>query len=582
MPSHESAKPTEFSILGAITGSLQPSKDEIDDRRAKLQTSNMLAVGRVGVKAPHPIRAQELSKRVMTAYRVAGAATNWITNRTLTGDISTPVNDATSPRLFPAQFNISELAAVSGWPLGSPYIAGLPQSRTRHMHVNNSVPAGGGGNTVLGDSNVPGSSRDIGVEQLQRMKHIHVIGPIGVGKTAMLTGLIKQDMDNGNGVVLIETKGDLFHAALERVPAHRMKDVIVWDLDDTDYPLGFNVLRQSTSKSAVDELNALIGALYPESGVLTTGPLYHGVHALAENPNGTFIDLLTMINPQTEDEKRWRAELVKNLKNKELKKWWDAYLAKDAKEEATEAKPLRRRLWPFVARQEIRNSLGQSESSFYMEDVVRDGKILLVNLNGVRIGQESASIIGTLIMNSVWNSVRTTAHERPVILYMDEFQNFVTMPTSPADMLAQSRSFGLGMVLAHQYLGQLGDELREAVLTNARTKIVFQTTSKDARTMSNEFGRLVTPEDFMNLQEREVIARVATANGVSQPFTMRTKDLSRPSSNPRQLRYQSRAVYGRPVDEVEAGIDQRRRGTEKPAKARPAPGWKTLDEVEQA
>lgn len=578
LPTHDGARSNEFSIIKSILGTGPASKDEIDDRRAKLITSNVLAVGRVMVMAPHELRAAELSRRVVTAFSSASGHSNWITTKAMNGNFSERANLALAPMLFPAQFNVSELSAVSGWPLGTPYIAGLPQSRTRHMHVNNSVPSGGGGNTVLGVSNVPGNERDIGIEPINRMQHIHALGPIGSGKTFFLGGLIEQDMNNGLGVVLIETKGDLFHMALERVPAHRRQDVIVWDLDDSDFPLGFNVLRQSTSKSAVDELNSLMTALYPESGVLTTGPLYHGLHALAESEHGTFVDLLTMINPQTDDEKRWRTDLVKGLKNREIKKWWETYLAKDPKEEAIEAKPLRRRLWPFVARQDIRNSLGQSDSSFFMEDVVREGKILLINLNGVRIGQESASIIGTLVMNSVWNAVRRVQHERAVILYMDEFQNFLTMPTSPSEMLAQSRSFGLGMVLAHQYLDQLSNkDLRSAVLTNARTKVIFQTSSDDARVMSAEFGRQVTAEDFMNLQKREAIVRVATSNGVSQPFTMKTKDLSRPSSNPRDIRAESRVKYGRPVDEVEAAIEERRKGIPTPRSKRPNLGIREWD-----
>jgi type IV secretory pathway TraG/TraD family ATPase VirD4 len=216
-----------------------------------------------------------------------------------------------------------------------------------------------------------------------------------------------------------------------------------------------------------------------------------------------------------------------------------------------------------------------------MEDVVRDGKILLINLNGVRIGQQTASIIGTLVMNSVWNAVRTTKHEKPVILYMDEFQNFVTMPTSPSEMLAQSRSFGLGMVLAHQHTGQLKNELRDAVLANARSKIVFQTTANDARLMAAEFGSQVRMEDFMNLRHREAISRVTTSTGVSAPFTMRTRNLSKPTSNPRYIRELSRSKYGRPVEIVEQSIEVRRQGTKKPGK-RPSIGWKTLDDEQSA
>ena len=559
-PSKEADSPTtEFSLTRALWGKLSASHDEIEDRRKKLDQPNMQAIGRIGVKTPHFLRSKQLMRGVLKDFSSVGSAANHfrevhINPKKLQGTI----NDATTPRFFPCKLNVSELVPMVSWPIGAPYIAGLPQSRTRHMHVSNAVPGKGEGMTVIGQSNVSAQGRDVAIEPIERMKHVHIIGPIGSGKTALASMMAEQDMQNGNGVVLIETKGDLFQAALERVPANRLQDVIVWDVDDTDFPIGFNVLRQSTSRSAVDELNALIQAMYPESGLMTTGPLYHAVHALAEYPQGTFVDLPTFLSPQNDQERQWREDLVKNLNNKQVKKYWLDYFSRDQKKQDADSAPLQRRMWEFVSRAEIRNSLGQSESSFYMEDVVRDGKILLVNLNGVRIGQKSASLIGTLIMNSVWNAVRTTEHEKPVILYMDEFQNFVTMPTSPHEMLAQSRSFKLGMVLAHQHTGQLKNDLRDAVLANARSKIVFQTTANDARVMASEFGLHVKPEDFMNLRHREAIARVATATGISQPFTMRTKDLSRPSANPRLIKSVSRNQYGRPVHEVEAAIDARR------------------------
>lgn len=585
VPPHKESNPTtnDWSLMKALLNPNAPAgTDEVEDRRRKLETPNMLAIGRIAVAAPHEMRAKEIAREVLHAFAEAKVGRNWLTNKRISPDkLRAVINRATTPMLFPAQLNMAEAASFISWPIGSPYIAGLPQSRTRHMHVNNSVPSGGNGNTVIGISNVPGKEREIGIEPLFHMNHALVMGPTNSGKTSELTNMIQDVMKNGMGVVLIETKGDLFEMALERIPPDRFDDVIVWDMNETDWPVGFNVFRQSTSRSATDEINNLITTMYPDSGVLTTGPLYHGVHALAEYEHGTLVDLPTLLSPQTDEERRWREELVKNLKNREVRKYWEAYLGKEAKTQDKEAEPLKRRLWQFVSRPEIRNSLGQSESSFYMEDVVKEGKILLINLNGVRIGQNTASIIGTLIMNSVWNSVRTTKHDKPVIMFMDEFQNFVTMPTSPSDMLAQARSFGLGMVLAHQHTDQLNDSLKNAVLANARTKIIFQTTAKDARIMASEFGRNVTPEDFMNLQHREAIARVATSSGVSHPFTMRTKNVSKPTSNPRYIREISRSKYGRPVEVVEQSIEVRRQAAKKQSK-RPNIGWKTLDEEQSA
>lgn len=551
---------TNFSVMKSLLGNTTAGSDEIEDRRKKLQTPTMPGVGRVAVMAPHSLRAKELIRAVLKDFSNASTSGNYFKEKHIrTSKLDRVINTAATPRFMPCLLNVDELIPVISWPIGAPYIAGLPQSRTRHMHVNNAVPSRGDGNTVVGEARTSGTNqRDVAIETIERMKHIHIIGPIGSGKTAEITNIAEQDMKDNFGVVLIETKGDLYHAVLERVPSNRWKDVIVWDMDDTEFPIGFNVLRQSSSRSAVGELGALIRAMYPESGLMTTEPLRFVLQALSEYTEGTFVDIPTFLSPSTDAERQWRLDIVKGLKNRETKRYWERYLKNNAKQQDVDSAPLRRRMSEFISSGEIRNSLGQSESSFYMEDVVRDGKILLINLNGVRIGQQTASLMGTFVMNAVWNAVRTTHHERPVILYMDEFQNFVTMPTSPSEMLAQSRSFGLGMVLAHQHTGQLKPELRDAVLANARSKIVFQTTANDARIMASEFGLHIRPEDFMNLQHREAIARVATKTGISQPFTMRTKDLSRISSNPRIIKAQSRAQYGRPVDEVEVAIDARR------------------------
>src|SRR4028118_242458 len=125
-----------------------------------------------------------------------------------------------------------------------------------------------------------------------------------------------------------------------------------------------------------------------------------------------------------------------------------------------------------------------------MTDVVRDNKILLVTLGG--IGEDSASLAGTLILDALWRAVKTTPSDKPTFLYMDEFQKMLKLPIEPETLLAEARGHGLGMVLAHQHLNQLPRELRQAVLANARTKVVFQTTAEDGAAFSREFGSSVS------------------------------------------------------------------------------------------
>ncbi|KUM39030.1 type IV secretion system DNA-binding domain-containing protein [Arthrobacter sp. EpRS71] len=569
----------DWSILRALLNPGAPAgSDEIDDRRRKLETPNMLAVGRIAVAAPHEIRANKIAGEVMHAFAEAKVGRNWLTQKQINPEkLAHTIGNATTPMLFPAQLNLPEATSFISWPVGSPYIAGLPQSRTRHMHVTNVVPREG---TVIGTSTVPGSNRDIAIDRESRLQHVHIMGPTKSGKTWLSTNMAVQDMNDGSGLVLIDPKGDLYQRVLERVPAHRMNDVIVWDLDDTDFPIGFNVLRQGSSRAAIDELNGLITNLFPES-LSAPQVMYHGLHALAGS--GTFVDLPSMIKP-TPEEEAWQRKVVRNIEDTQIKKFWQEYLNESTSRKGQqqsradmELGVLLRRIWPFVSRSEIRNSLGQLDSTFTMPDLVSNNKILLVNLNGVRIGQQAASLMGTLIMNALWGAVRTTPHTAPVMLYMDEFQNFVALPTDPADMLAQSRSFGLGMVLAHQNLTQLTNkELKDAVLANCRSKIVFQTTAKDAKAMSPEFGPQVRAEDLQNLRHRETISRVATADGVSQAFTMRTKEAFRETGNIRQVIQQSRARYGRPLAEVEQEIDTRRTGPSATPEERPNIGRRKI------
>lgn len=568
----------EAGLTRKLVGRLNASDDEIRDRTEKLKHPNFSAVGRVAVLAqPEHVRA--LTGNIMKSLAATATGANRLAGYTRTNRKTIEaVNLASTPWQFPAQVNTTELASLISWPTGRPYIAGLARSRTRIMHVPQSVPVSGVGATVIGASNAQGKERKIAIEAVDMLKHVHIMGPTESGKTSLAAYMAEQTMKNGSGLVLIETKGDLFRAIMERVPPKRIDDVIVWDVDDTDYYLGFNFLRQSSSRSAIDELNALMGRLFPESGVLTTGPLYHGLHALAEHPKGTLIDLMALLDPRNEEEKRWRLDLIASLKKREIRRYWEDYIKQDAATQSRNAEPLKRRMWQFIGRAEIKNSLGQSESTFYMDDVVRDGKILLINLNSVRIG-DGAGILGSLLLSSLWNSVRSVQHEREVILYMDEFQNFINLSatTSPSDMLAMSRSFGLGLVLAHQHLGQITDrELSDALLANARSKIVFQTTDRDARTMASEFGSLVRPDDLMNLQRREAIARVATSSGVSEPFTMRTLDLGPGTSRPSEIRRLSRQKYGRAADDVDREIEVRRTGADQRPRKKPPTGQQSV------
>lgn len=228
------------------------------------------------------------------------------------------------------------------------------------------------------------------------------------------------------------------------------------------------------------------------------------------------------------------------------------------------------RIWQLNNRRSIRNIIGQSTSTVSLGGVIRGNKILLVNLARATQGKDTAGLLGSLLLNSLWSAVQSGAANlaRPTMLYLDEFQDFLNLPIVPADMFAQAHSLGLAMTVAHQFLGQLSREPQDATANNARSKVVFQTSADEARSFARGFGGTVTEPDFMNQRRFEVIAPLATSDGVSRPVTGVTLPPVDETGLSDEVRRMSRATYGRPAAEVEAEI-KRRRGTQ------PAPAAST-------
>src|SRR5947208_12897931 len=203
--------------------------------------------------------------------------------------------------------------------------------------------------------------------------------------------------------------------------------------------------------------------------------------------------------------------------------------------------------------------VGQVEPRFRVDEVFTKRKIVLVSLSKGLIGPEAAALLGSLFVAELWQAVlgrAAIAPERrhPVVVYADEFQDYVHLPTDMADALAQARGLGVGLTLAHQHLAQLPASLRAAVFANARSRVCFQLAGDDAQTMARFSGGLLEPNDFQRLRRFEAYAQLVVAGEVTDFASLRTLPLPAASSDPQAIRRLSRERYGRPVDEVEAEI----------------------------
>lgn len=555
-----------------ITGEILADQDEVKDRRAKLSEPNVLGVLRLAAKAETDARADHLLYRVQAALASVRSPHNRFKKRRFVMYLEDRVRNASGSMVYSSQLSASELVGLIAWPIGGPHIAGLPQSRARHLPATEAIPRVG---RVIAVSNFPGAERPLALSTVDSCKHLHVVGPTGVGKTTLLANLIAQDMGAGHGVILIESKGDLFQEALDRVPKNRLDDVVILDVTDTDYPVGFNILQGSSQIVAAD-IQRLFEHLYPQDtrGVRVRQGMYHAIMTLMESANAgqpmTFADIGPLCVPRA-DQVKFSDNLIRGVAGyEELAIFWQEMENLKRDQRALYFGPIMDRVWQLNSRRSIRNIIGQSRSGFDMREIIAGNKILLVNLGRATEGKDTAGLVGSLLLNSIWSVVLggPSSPSSPTFLYLDEFQDFLNLPISAQDMFAQARSKGLPMTVAHQFMGQLSRELQDAVLANARSKVVFQTSSDDARLFSREFGRSVEDHDLMHLGPYEVVLRLATSDGVSAPVTGTTQPPGRPVGLANQARNLSREKYGRPVAEVEAEINTRR-GAGEAAKKRP-------------
>lgn len=563
-PEQQTARPVRMGSFLSVSPTV-PQKDVVADQRAKLSSVNFLAVLRVGVYAGSDTRAAQLLGSIRSALKATSTTANGLYVRTaLQGRVRAAIDGAKVPMLFPMQLTAEELTGLLAWPIGAPHVAGLPQARSRHLPPSGSIPRQG---FVIARANFPGAERPLALSPIDACKHVHVVGPIGVGKTEAMANVMAQAMQQGFGVICMERKGDLFRKALDAVPDKRLDDVIVMDVGD-DRPVGYNLLSEGNPRIAVEELCQLFEYLYPDMrrGIWARAALHRGLMTLITRAGSSFIDLVPLLSPnaRSESEAQWRDELIGGVTDPELMRFWERFDGLTAAQQENYAAPILDRVWQLNERPEIRNVIGQSESSFTMRGAIRDRKVLLVNLAG--LGIETGRLAGTLLLNAIWSAVRGGACDpkRPTLLFLDEFQDFLNLPVDAESLLVQARAFGLAMVLAHQHLDQLPERIHSAVLANARSKVVFQTTYDDARVFAREFGRSVSEDDFMNLGQFEVLCRLATGEGVSAPVSGETLPPIESTGFAAKVRDLSRRRYGRTSEDIQADIARRRTPREAP------------------
>jgi hypothetical protein len=519
--------------------------------RAKQAEPGWRAVARVGVIAETVSRERQLVRQVVDALRSAeGPGVRFRLRVTRTKRIAA----ASVGWRLPLRLNVNELATVAGFPIGSTRELPVNMVGSRLVAPSEAIQRTG---RSVGCATFPGRERRLALTATDSLRHLHVLGPTGVGKSTLLLNLIAQDMQAGRAVVVLEPKGDLIADVLSRVPPERIGDVVVLDPTD-ERPVGLNPLTLGgrSPELVADQLLGMWHTTYASSwGPRTHDILGASLLTLARVP-GMTLTALPLLLTDVGFRRRMVSQVADPLG---LDPFWSAYEAWSEQERITAIAPVMNKLRPLLLRPEMRAVIGQARPHFALRQVFTERKILLVNLSRGRLGPETSALLGNLVVSMLWNAIlgrAAIAPERrhPVFVVVDEFQDYLHLPVDLADALAQARGLGVGFALAHQYLHQLDPSMRSAVLANAQSRITFRLPGADARIIAA--GSALDPEDFQSLGAFECYAQLVAKDAVQPWCSAVTLPAGEPSSDPAIVRVTSRSAYGVDRAAVEAELHE--------------------------
>ncbi|MFF0493952.1 type IV secretory system conjugative DNA transfer family protein [Nocardia sp. NPDC004068] len=532
----------------------------------KLGQHGFSAVIRIGVEAGTAERRKSLLLGLAAAIgTVETAGVHFKLADEKAGKINEP--KATWSILAPSQpLSVPELSHLLAWPV-SDHDERFPGQPPLHPKPVRPTPALLSGERVIAEASAPGISGTVGYDALDSMRHTWVIGPNGTGKSTLLLNLIVQDLEAGRPVVVIEPK-DLVSDILARIPAERAGDIVLLDpLDEA--PVGINPLAYSegrTPEVIADSLFGTIHAIHGDLGPRSADILRNSLEVLAKRDDASLAMLpLLLTNPGFRRSLTQRVIRDDPFAAGPFWAWFDA-LSPEAVD--TKIAPLSNKLRPLLTKQ-LRAVLAQRNPKFNVRQVLREKKVLLVPLQKGVIGPEAAQLLGAIILAELWQAIReragTPEHTRtPVMVYIDEVQDYLRLPTDLGDALATARSLRAGFHLAHQYQKQLPPAMLDAFRNNARSRITFQLQSGDAKDMATGQS-VLAPEDFGALPAHHVYLNLMRDNTVQPWASGVTLPPPPETSDPNEIRRLSRERYGQPLDEIEAGfaelLDQVNGGT---------------------
>ena len=414
--------------------------------------------------------------------------------------------------------------------------------------------------SFFGTTNFRDQRIAFGIKRSDRRRHLYVLGKSGSGKSKLIELLVKNDIETGRGVGVLDPHGDLVDNILTYIPQHRIKDVVIFDPSDLQFPPSFNPLEQVPEALKMRVTIGFIEIFKKLFGTNWSPRLEHVLRyttlALLDTPGTTVLSILKMLT-----DKNYRQMIVRNIQDNVVKNFWVNEFASWSEKFDNEAiTPLLNKVGQFVATNMIRNIVGQPTNLFNFREMMDGKKILLMKISKGILGEENASLLGAIAVTKIYQAAMARAdtpeNERvDYYFYVDEFHNFATDTFD--EILSEARKYRLNLCIANQFLGQLDAKIRKTVFGNVGSLISFRVGGEDAGIIGSEFNPRFTERDIINLGVRDFCLKMSIDGEIKEAFSGRTLPIQMPEKHfAKECLDFSRAHYARPLAEVKQILQQ--------------------------
>ena len=416
--------------------------------------------------------------------------------------------------------------------------------------------------TYFAKTNFRNEEKTFGIKTDDRRRHMYLIGKTGMGKTKLMKNMFIQDIQNGHGGAFIDPHGDDAEDILNFIPSNRINDVVYFNPADQDYPLAFNILESIEGKEKkhliASGLMGVFKKIWPDVwSARMEYILNNTILALLDYPGSTMLGINRMFS-----DKNYRNKVIDKVTDPVIKSFWVNEFAKYTDRLATEAtSSVQNKVGQFLSSAIIRNIIGQTKSTMNMRDIMDSRKILIANLSKGKLGEDNMKLLGGMVVTKLQLAAMERVDmpeedRKDFYLYVDELQNFVN--ESFAGILSEARKYRLSLILAHQYIKQLPEVIRDAVFGNAGTLITFRIGAEDAEFLEKEFSPAIMMNDMINLPKYNIYLKLMIDGITSNAFSATALPPMEPldDSNIEKIIKVSRERYGAKRSEVEEKINR--------------------------